>query len=176
MYYGQNNQYAGNNNQPFFTAGAGNVSPNPNYFESEHNLDLTNQNNWNQPRDFRGLGSKAIYAPEAISGQDDLMEQKPQGGLAAENAVNKSNDSITPPLSHSGAPAETSSAISYRPHLIHADKEHLSSDTMGEINEAIAKLSQTDNISDFYSAIRGNETAPGMSQEYLKNSFSREVA
>lgn len=174
MYYGQNNQYTGNN-QPFFTAGAGNVSPNPNYFESENNLDLTNQNNWNQPRNLRELGSKAIYAPEAISSQDNPMEQKPQGELVTEDTAGKSNDSIMPPTPNFGAPAETSSAISYHPHLIHADKEHLSSDTMGEINESIARLNQTDNIFDFYSAIRGDESTPGMSQEYLKNSFNREA-
>lgn len=190
MDYGRNSQFSGDNNQPFFTAGAGNVSPNANYFESENNLDLTNQNSWSQAqnyqgyqnqhdyRDYRGIGSRAIMPSEVIETRPAFSEQgtDPNTPAAPESP---SPDPFMPPNApalDAPLPSQPEAEPTHHHHLIHADGDHISKTAIAEINQAIAKLSQTDNVSDFYATIRGGKDTPGMLQDYLKNSYNREVA
>lgn len=186
MDYGRNSQFTGNNNQPFFTAGAGSISPNANYFESENNLDLTNQVSWDQAqdyrnhRDYRGIGNRAIMPPGVTEAQPDFSEQatNPNSPLPIGNESLGVDPLMPPNISAPDMtlPGQAVAEPTHQHHLIHADSDHISKSTVEEVNQAIARLSQTDNAADFYATIRGSKDAPGMLQDYLKNSYNREVA
>jgi hypothetical protein len=60
--------------------------------------------------------------------------------------------------------------------VIKTEGDHVSHATLIEINKTIAKLDHTGNAADFYAAIRGDDTHPGMVRNNLKNSFGRDVA
>ena len=182
MDYGQGSQFAGSDNQPFFTAGTGNISPSQNYFESAENLDLTNPSSWNRPRDYREIGNRAFMSPNDL--QDSTEETLSQQGQSHNQAPHmdtpptdyQNNHEITPTMPPMASTTSEKTPTTYDKQSIRSDGDRISSHTIVEIKQAISKLSQTDDVADFYVTIRGSKDSPGMLQDYLKNSYNREVA
>ena len=151
MDYGQSSQLPGNK-QPFFTAGAGSISPNLNNFESENNLDLTNESTWEQPEsehDYRGIGNSAInpFDNELQGNSNQENTDLEAQGKAAQIAE------IDPLMPPSSEPLEANSF--HRPIHPSMDGEHLSRTTLNEVHQAVAKLNQTGDAAGFYDTIRG---------------------
>ena len=175
MDYGHNEQSG--SNQPFFTAGVGTESPSQNTIESENNLDLTNQHSWLENQSLQNIGNKAITSPNDIAestGQAISQEALHQSGPASETI----SVSLPPDITMNNTTdfnGLSPTTESYNPNNIRTKGEHLSSDTVAEIDHQITKLNQTGNVSDFYTSIRGSQNIPGMMRQNLKNSYNREV-
>ena len=162
--------------QPFFTAGVGVESPFQNTTEPENNLDLTNQHSWSEDQSFQSIGNKAITLPNDIPDNSEQLSN--QEVLSPSVPINETvNASLPPGMIMNNAPeaSDFSPVESYDSKIIRTKGEHLTKDTVAEIDHQITKLKQTGNVSDFYTSIRGNQNTPGMMRQNLKNSYNREV-
>ena len=158
-------------NQPFFTAGVGNLPESQNTFEAENNLDLSSENNasWLPDRDPRSLGNKAIFS----SNTEILTPKLEESSIEVQQPIE-----ITPPPLYptEEMPKEEIKEPHFDSKAIITQGDHVSHATLTEIDRTIGKLSKTGDAASFYAAIRGDENTPGMVRDNLKNSFGREVA
>lgn len=160
-------------NQPFFTAGVGNLPEEQNSFEAENNLDLDNTGNasWMPNRDPRSLGSQAIY-----SSNNEVLTPSLEEAPEKEQSLAE----ITPPpmfpTPDMAIEPEPAKEAHFDSKAIRTEGDHVSHSALVEIEHTIAKLNKTGDISSFYVAIRGDENTPGMVRDNLKNSFGRDVA
>ena len=158
-------------NQAFFTAGVGNIPADQNSFESENNLDLTNNStSWAPEHDMRSIGNKAILSPEIPTSQ-------PETNTPIDNpkdTLQETIDVLAPPTSELSQPTTGSTAFDSK--LIRTDGDHISKKAISEVDHVISKFTQAGDAADLYATIRGDDTHPGMVRDNLKNSFNREVA
>ena len=181
MDYGQTTQQPANSD--FFTSGAGTNDNQVNTFDSENNLDLSNQQaNWGTPieRDQKNIGSQAI---------NSINSNQPESGPTNNpNAMPVPNMPPMPeisPESLTEAPSGTNPSLN--PAIIkQPDTDNLSADDLNikkiktsdrlseesvkVVDEALAKFNQDGDAAGFY------DTARKMMEENLRNSYGREVA
>lgn len=157
----------------FFTSGVGDIPANQNTFESENNLDLTNnQTSWDQGeirQNVRSIGNTAISTPEVLkSGEQDYLEYQPHEMVEV----------IAPPnMEPSDAIIKDAiSAVHFDPKLIRTDGDRIGKTALTEVDNVIQGLNQTGDAADFYATVRGDNNHPGMVRANLKNSYNREVA
>jgi len=151
----------------FFTSGAVTSSENANNFESENNLDLSNDAaSWgtNPERDHRSMGNKVIESGSE-EGQGDLDE------LSSGPELGKIIDLSMPPGVEGEIKEDPSKIIeaSFDRTVIKTD-DKLSSSAVKEIDTAIANLDRDGDISKFYGMVRDAMEAN------LDNSYGRKLA
>ncbi len=159
-------------NQPFFTAGVGNLPENQNSFEAENNLDLSSPDNasWLPNRDPRNLGNRAIF-----SSNNEILTPSIE---EIQEEVEQTPAELTPPPMFPTEEIITEPAPEpqFDASVIKTKGDRVSHATLAEIDRTISKLNKTGDINSFYVAIRGDENTPGMVRNNLKNSFGRDVA
>ncbi len=173
MDYGQNPQLANSeSNQDFFTAGAGTNSESVNDFESENNLDLTNQlTDWGQTTaiaQHQSLGNRAISSSET-------SENNGESSTELGEVVNLE----MPPSSRSAVQAQAdlvasqSSTPFVRGNIRTTEK--LESSGIKEVDHIIGKLNQDGNAASFYDLARDMMKA-NMENSYGEKATWKEVA
>lgn len=175
MDYKSRNRDAGNLEQDFFTAGAGNVSPLENSFEPENNLDLSNNaTSWapnSVERHHQSVGNRAVISAENIPDSPRQFQADDQ------TKIGEIIDIDLPPIAEPSLPEpEATSAPIFNEKLIRTDGDRINKGALFEIDHAIKKFSQTGNAADFYAEVRGTSDKPGMLGSHLKNSYNRELA
>lgn len=169
MDYGHNNQSAPRwqQEQPFFTAGNGNLPIDQSYSAPEDDIDLTHQSTWERPDLLREIGGIVVDAPKS-----EEFEQN-----TAQEVEKPNNQSIVPAMATiHGANSARDERVQYNRHAIRTEGDHLSKQATEELNQAISRLSQTHDAATFYATIRGDDVIPGMVRDNIKNSFNREVS
>lgn len=161
--------------QPFFTAGAGTNSENLNSFESENNLDLSNQAaDWQLSRENnpRELGNKVIDASDQIGNTDINTAETPDqpGEESKEVAL---NPRLMPPDSNLDQTSTSDNATDID--LLIDDvkiktTEMLNKESVRFIDSEIGQLSKDGNIESFYDKMRNKM------EENLENSYGRKLA
>ena len=188
MDYGQTKKSS--DSQSFFTAGVGDLPEDQNSFEAENNLNLDNTGaSWAPTRDPRSIGSRAIFsAPEPVPSLENESVVSAEPGMTLVEKPDLPTDIELAPPEMNGLPEMPNFTPAATPTLepvkevpfdetaIKTEGDHVSHATLIEINKTIAKLDNTGNAADFYAAIRGDDTHPGMVRNNLKNSFGRDVA
>lgn len=187
--------------QPFFTVGSGTNSENDNSFQSEDNLDLSNnQENWHpelRPKN-RNIGNTTISAsiptedilpPETEFRSDSVSEQNESPKNPTEAPLDFSNRDrhrelgqiinleMPPGVEDDPTPASTEKIIQQSMNSFNASNiktnEKLNKATIAEVKSLESKLSQDGNIKDFYSTIRGED---GVVITNLNNSYGEHSA
>ena len=166
MDYGSSTQPS-DKEQPFFTAGVGNAPVDQNI--SENNIDLTNQaTNWDftatPGRNFQNIGNQAIFSAENTAKNlpsDDIL------GLDTPRLGEIVDTEPTVPAKQSTE--GVSNVSQFNQNAIRTDGDHLARGTMTEVDNAMARFSQTRRPAAFYDEIRD------MMEKNLKNSFNREL-
>ena len=168
MDYGQKMQ-SNDTEQAFFTTGVGNIPAEQNTFESENNLDLTNQaDTWAPERDHQIIGNRV--ANLSSRGETHISREQ------LEERFRDVIDLAPPPVPTIELPTHSESNVSTSDVAeIRTEGDHINRGAIRVIDAAMFKLNQTGNISDFYTTIRGGEGTPGLVRANLKNSFNREV-
>ena len=188
MDYGQTKKPS--DSQSFFTAGVGDLPEEQNTFESENNLNLDNSGaSWAPSRDPRNIGSRAIFsAPEPVPSLENEKNVSAEPGMTLVEKPDLPTDIELAPPEMNGLPEMPNFTPAAAPTLdpvkevpfdetaIKTEGDHVNHATLTEIDKTIAKLDHTGNAADFYAAIRGDDTHPGMVRNNLKNSFGRDVA
>ncbi len=159
--------------QPFFTAGAGEISPAANNFEPENNLNLTNEStSWSAESVGRSQESSANQIstnPEAI-----LDAPLPSAG----NGLGETIDIDLPPTMQV-LPEDTTPIIEAALNIksIRVDGDHISKEALTEAYSAEAKIRKDHNAAEFNARIRGtSKDDPGLLGTIRKNSFGEEVS
>ena len=177
--------------QPFFTAGQGNIVPERNDFEPENNIDLSNTETTWEITDSTPV-PKAIFSPNTPESSSNTSESvlghletqaKPQDAISRPEQETISEETLKMPPSLpdfiSDAPGSLdtfeSKNVNFSEHSIRTEGDRLSKAALKEVESTISAFESTGNVADFYSAIRGDAKHPGMMQANLKNSFGREV-
>ena len=164
--------------QSFFTAGAGNASPTDNNFESENNLDLTNQlASWSAEQSIMQPGEFPITQPNTVPG--DILTA-PTSSVEATSGLGETIDADLPPTMQALPIEPTPVELPvFDEKLIRTDGDHINKKALPEINHAIDKLEKTGNAADFYTSVRGDredpQKTPGMLGANMK-SFNEEIA
>ncbi len=170
---GQNTQSA--NSQPdqaFFTAGVGTNSETTNNFESENNLDLTNEAaTWNSSK----IVVSQDIANHAISPSENIIEAPTNPELHAEQSSDSNLGQIInlemPPTAKQPSEStqnETAPESFTKSYIKTGEK--LESSGIGEVDRIISKLNQDGNIVNFY------DSARDMMEANLENSYNRKLA
>ncbi len=159
MDYGQNNKQ--NDTLDFFTAGVGTNNPEVNSFESENNLDLSNnQVNWQEsPIDNQEIGNKVMSASKEQIIPPDVPEIPEGLGQIID---------LEPPKQASTAQI-SAEAIARNPYNKEVIKtgETLNKEGIREMDRIVKEFEKDGNAADFY------ETARDMTETHLNNSYNR---
>ena len=171
MNYGQPTNQDGRSN-PFFTTGAGTNQDTVNTFQSENNLDLSNnQADWSAPleRDHRSIGNKAMGAPETSPDKENVNSEVPDlTNMGKVISLDASRRDYNPKENPSTAEV-AEQAISFDRKKIKTG-ETLEEAGVQEVQNVINKLNQDGNVADFY------DTARDMMEANLDNSYNRKLA
>ncbi|MBO7718230.1 hypothetical protein J6S37_01905 [Candidatus Saccharibacteria bacterium] len=171
MDYGQPTNQDDRSN-PFFTTGAGTNRETVNTFQSENNLDLSNnQADWSAPleRDHRSIGNKAMGAPETSPDQENVNSEVPDlTNMGKVISLDASRRDYNPKENPSTAEV-AEQAISFDRKKIKTG-ETLEEAGVQEVQNVINKLNQDGNVADFY------DTARDMMEANLYNSYKRKLA
>lgn len=165
---------------PYFTAGAGNMSPEANDFEPENNLD---EENWQR--------SLEISTPVNLPSPEDVRSKtENQTTLNTINSDNLTLDGSTElgRIVSTDYPSKTTSvpdsqntslnttATVFNPTNIRTTGDRLEKSAIPEVDNVINELNQTGNLNNFYEEIRGTgDEKLGMLGANLNNSFNRKL-
>lgn len=178
----------GNIENPYFTAGVGNISP-------DVNGDLGNsidKEDWE--RSLEISAPVGMPAPEQIT-NTEIANTEDAGLYSAENITpdspapkaqeNQTIKTLENPyelgqITPMGAPVDPSNPAlakpqKYNPVNIRTTGDYLEKSTIPEIDNIIEELSQTGDLNNFYDEIRGTDEKPGMMETNLQNSFNRKL-
>ena len=155
----------GNTENPYFTAGEGNISPDVNA-EPDNSLD---EKEWQRALEISApVDLPPIEAPTA----SPQLEPAKAGTFNTETPIELGQITpITPPID--STKSETPSK--YNSTNIRTTGDRLAKTSISEINSAINELNQTGNLSNFYDEIRGTDEKAGMMEANLHNSFGRKL-
>ena len=174
----------GNTENPYFTAGVGNFSPEVND-EPENSLD---EKEWQKALEISTpVGMPPLEKPQdtteaIISGPQTEQTEQPSQTESPEPALPTS-------LSESGLGQIVPSDIipknqqtpdsahqsKYNPVNIKTTGDKLEKSTIPEIDNVINELNQTGDLTNFYDEIRGTDEKPGMFDANIGNSFNRKL-
>lgn len=182
-----NGHSKGNTENPYFTAGAGNILP-------EVNDDLENSIDKEEWQRSLEISTPAgMPTPEQIA-NTEIASTEDAGLYTAENPT--SNDSTSTPQESKIikmpenpyelgqiAPADPISPKNPTPEAprkynvanIKTTGDKLEKSTIPEVDNVISELNQTGNIKNFYDEVRGTNEKPGMMEANLRNSYHREL-
>ena len=159
--------------QDFFTAGAGINSVNTNNFESENNLDLTNQfaswDNTSTDRDHRNIGNRVASSLEANHSQEEVASLRSGRIVNLEMPPNNSEAENKNPSKM--AEASLNPDILLNLETFHEENDRISPKTLENTERAVSefekgKISPADLDDARWEATKA----------YLKNSFGRDIA
>lgn len=139
MDYGQTKQSA--DNQPFFTAGVGDAPVMQNHYESENNIDLTNQaTSWTPERDMQSIGNKVISSPERTD----------QATISQEEALQGIINTIAQPNVEPEPDNKTNQPTSFDPDVFRAGGGNLGKRAILEARSATSDYKHDNNAASFY--------------------------
>ncbi|MBR3264255.1 hypothetical protein IKF94_03460 [Candidatus Saccharibacteria bacterium] len=170
----KNQGQQGSQEQAFFTAGAGSISPDKNSFGAENNLDLSNQTaSWS---------TETTEQPQELTAnQTDTTTNETLSDQKSNNGLGETIDADLPPtmqaLSTDSAPANPPV---FNEKLILTRGDRIDKKALQETYKTIDKLEKDKNTADFYYLVRGDknnpEDNPGLLGSNLDNSFNRKIA
>ena len=167
----------------FFTPGVGNIPAEDNTYKPEDNLD---EENWQKALDI----SKPVDlpSPTEATGNSDITEAKESEKPPIIPETDPKHPTDIPKLPNFNLPKEEDPKLgqiatlensinlpevkkssSYNPDSIKTTGDKLETSSITEVDNAIAELSQTGNLSNFYEEIRN------MTETNLDNSFNRKL-
>lgn len=178
MNYGRTGRTSSTGTQDFFTAGAGTNSEDINVFESENNLDLSNDTvSWDNPAaanniNRRNIGNTAMHSEKAIPQEESAREvSTPELGKIV-NLEMPPIDKGSAPKDHSKmAEASLDAGILLNLESFREENDKISSKTLESTEQAVedfekGKISPADLDDARWKATKA----------YLKNSFGRDIA
>lgn len=169
---------------PYFTAGAGDASPEINN-DPENSLD---EEVWQKSLDVSvptdlPTPEKPLSIPERETSKTESSK------IPSPDAESRSAESLPPsanPFELGQIAPTTPKTITtpaqpvnqshrYNPAHIKTTGDHLEKTTIPEVDNVIEELSQTGDLRNFYDEIRGTDEKPGMVEANLHNSFNRRL-
>lgn len=164
-----NGQPKGSAENPYFTAGVGDFSPEIND-DLENSLD---EKEWQKALEISTpVGLPPIekpQEPEQKEAVEDFAETPHELGKITSIDPISFNQPIDPQEPTSEKPRK------YNPTSIRTTGDHLEKSTIPEIDNVINELNQTGDLNNFYNEIRGTDDKPGMMETNLDNSFNRKL-
>lgn len=168
----------GNTENPYFTVGVGDFSPEVND-EPENSLD---EKEWQKALEISTpVGMPPIEKPdepkEAIISKpqtDPIEKTEP----STPSSLSESELGQIIPFDSISKNRETPGKIyqsKYNPINIKTTGDKLEKSTIPEIDNVINELDQTGNLTNFYDEIRGTDEKPGMFDANIGNSFNRKL-
>jgi hypothetical protein len=164
----------------FFTAGVGNVPADQNTYQSENNLDLTNnQTSWDMNKEMqpsventRNIGNRAILSSEKAA-QTEMIHDNQLLDELVESVV-----SHDVPVAPTTIPDEMIEKISFDASLIKTDGDHIDPRAIKEADHVISILGETRDACSFEEAIRGENgmVRKNVTNSYKDNPYNRKAA